>query len=181
MGAKAESWQRAEIAGPKKALLILKPLVVTAMVKRSKRPILIVGHHALEDYSQEIRAVDYAIQISRAAKIPFVATAHTTKELLRRKFKPAAFMPAVDIANRLGDSAWKGLDGKGSYDLGLFLGLPYYMGFVILAGLKHFSPNLKTISLDRFYTPNATWSFPNLKVQDWKENMEVIIKNLRGR
>ena len=181
MGAKAESWQRAEIAGPKKALLILKPLVVTALVRRSKRPILIVGHHVLEDYSEETRAVDYAIHISRTAKIPFVATAHTTKELLRREFEPAAFMLAVDIANRLGDSAWKGVDGKGSYDLALFMGLPYYMGFVILAGLKHFSPNLKTISLDRFYTPNATRSFPNLKVQDWKENMEVIIKNLGGR
>ncbi|MFQ5822105.1 MAG: carbon monoxide dehydrogenase beta subunit family protein, partial [Candidatus Heimdallarchaeota archaeon] len=42
MGMKAEPWQKAEIAGPKKALLILKPEVVVAMVKRAKRPILVV-------------------------------------------------------------------------------------------------------------------------------------------
>ena len=50
MSVKAEPWQRAEIACPKKALLILKPEVVVAMVKRAKRPILIVGYLATEDY-----------------------------------------------------------------------------------------------------------------------------------
>ena len=50
MGVKEEPWQTAEIAGPKKALLILKPEVVTAMIQRAKRPILIVGHLAAEDY-----------------------------------------------------------------------------------------------------------------------------------
>ncbi|MCK4885653.1 CO dehydrogenase/acetyl-CoA synthase complex subunit epsilon, partial [Candidatus Bathyarchaeota archaeon] len=43
MSAKAEPWQTAEIAGPKKALVITKPEVAAAMIKRAKRPILIVG------------------------------------------------------------------------------------------------------------------------------------------
>ena len=46
MSMKAEPWQKAEIAGPKKALLILKPEVVVAMVKKANRPLLIIGHHA---------------------------------------------------------------------------------------------------------------------------------------
>jgi acetyl-CoA decarbonylase/synthase complex subunit epsilon len=42
MGVRIEPWQTAEIAGPKKALLILKPEVVVAMVKKAKRPLLMV-------------------------------------------------------------------------------------------------------------------------------------------
>ena len=180
MSAKAEPWQTAEIAGPKKALLILKPEVVVAMVKRAKRPILIVGHYAIEDYSDEAKMIDYAIRIGKTAGIPVVATAHTISEFIKRDFHSAAFMPAMDIGDRLTDPEWKGLDGKGPYDLALFMGLPYYMEFVILAGLKHFSTSLKTISLDRFYNPHATWSFPNLSIGDWNESFKVIVNKLGG-
>ncbi len=178
MSAKAESWQTAEIPGPKKALLILKPEVVVAMVKRAKRPILIVGHQAAEDYSEDVKMIDYAIRMNKISGIPIVATAHTMNEFLKRNFKAAASMPAMDIGNRLQDSEWKGLDGKGPYDLALFMGFPYYMEFVILSALKHFSTNLKTISLDRFYNPHATWSFPNLSVEDWSKSFEILLNKL---
>jgi acetyl-CoA decarbonylase/synthase complex subunit epsilon len=180
MGARAEPWQKAEIAGPKKALLILKPEVVVAMMKKAKRSILIAGHQAAEDYSDNVKMIDYAIRISKTTGIPVVATAHVTNEFIKRSFEPAAWMPAMDIGNRLRDPEWKGLDGMGPYDLAMFMGLPYYMQFVILAGLKHFSPNLKTISLDRFYNPHATWSFPNLPVEDWNESLETILRKLGG-
>jgi acetyl-CoA decarbonylase/synthase complex subunit epsilon len=178
MSMKAEPWQTAEIAGPKKALLILKPEVVVAMVKGAKRPVLVVGHLAAEDYSDDVKMIDYAIRMSKTAAIPVVATAHIATEFIRRGFQPAGWMPAMDIGNRLKDPEWKGLDGIGPYDLAMFMGLPYYMEFVILAGLKHFSTNLKTISLDRFYDPHATWSFPNLPVKDWNESFEIILSKL---
>ena len=181
MSAKAEPWQTAEIAGPKKALLILKPEVVVAMVKRAQRPILVVGHHALEDYSEDVRMIDHAIHLSKTAGIPLVGTAHITSELVKRDFQPAARMSAMDIVNRLGDPEWKGLDGNGRYDLAMFMGLPYYMEFVLLAGLKHFSADLKTISLDRFYNPHATWSFPNLSVTDWNDSLKTILNKLGGK
>ena len=157
MGVKAEPWQKAEIAGPKKALLVLKPEVVVAMVKRAKRPILVVGHLATDNDSEYGVMIDYAIRLNRAVGVPVVATAHTTNEFIKRGFQPESSMSAMDIGNRLQDPSWKGLDRQGSYDLALFMGLPYYMEFVILSALKHFSTNLKTISLDRFYNPHATW------------------------
>ena len=49
-------------------------------------------------------------------------------------------MPAVSIGNRLADPHWKGIDGKGPYNLAIFAGLPYQMGWTILSGLKHFAP-----------------------------------------
>jgi len=44
----AEPWHRAEISGPTKASVITKPEVVLALIKRAKRPILVVGHEAVE-------------------------------------------------------------------------------------------------------------------------------------
>jgi acetyl-CoA decarbonylase/synthase complex subunit epsilon len=176
---KAEPWQKAEIAGPTKALLILKPEVVTAMLKKAERPLLIVGHKAATEYSSDVKMIDYAIELSKTGRIPIVATAHMVHEFSKRGLKPAGSMSAMDIGSRLEDPQWPGLDGNGPYDLALFMGLPYYMEFVILSGLKHFA-NLKTISLSRFYNPHATWSFPNLSIKDWSETFRTMISKLGG-
>jgi len=176
--ATAEPWQKAEIPGPTKALVITKPEVVVAMVKKAKRPILIVGHEATE--TEEKKLLTYAIRISETGKIPLVATAHIVGEFLKKGFKPAASMPAVDIANRLTDPEWKGLDDKGQYDLAMLMGITYYMEWVLFSALKHFGQNLKTISLDRYFHPHASWSFPNLSFEDWAQNLEVIINKLGG-
>lgn len=178
--ATAEPWQTAEIPGPKKALIITKAEVAAAMIKRAKRSILIVGHKAAEIAFENKKLMDYAIKIARKANIPIVATAHMVNEFLKRGYQPADCMPAVDIGNRLTDIEWKGLDGGGQYDLALFVGLPYYMEWTILSGLKHFAPNLKTITLDNYYQPHASWSFPNISVKDWMENLKVIIEKVGG-
>jgi len=178
--ATGEPWQKAEISGPSKALVITKPEVVVAMVKKASHPLLVVGHEAAETEIGEKKLLDYAIRISQEGKIPIVATAHTVGEFMKKGFQPAAFMPAVDIGNRLVDPEWKGLDGKGQHDLAMFMGITYYMEWVIFSGLKHFGQNLKTISLDRYYHPHASWSFPNLPIQDLAQNLEVIISKLGG-
>jgi len=105
---KAEPWQKAEIPGPKKALVITKPEVVVAMIKRAKRPILIAGAKVAETDIAGEKLIDYVIKLAKAGKIPVVATAHTVGEFLKRGFKPDGFMPIVDIANRLKET----LSGK---------------------------------------------------------------------
>jgi len=174
----AESWQTAEIPGPKKALVITKPKIVTVMIKKAKRPILIVGHKAAEINLGEETLINYLIDLAKTANIPIVTTAHVVKEFVEKGFQPKAWMPVVDIANRLRDPEWKGLDGKGQYDLAIFVGIQYYMEWVILSGLKHFSSKLKTISLDRFYQPHASWSFPNIPLDEWKENLKIIKREI---
>ena len=180
MSGKAEPWQTAEIAGPTKANVLVKPEIAAAMIKRAKRPIIVVGHLSTKNDADTSKMIDYVIRLNKATGIPVVATAHTVREFVKKGFQPASVMSAMDIGNRLKDNSWNGLDGKGPYDLALFMGLPYYMEFVILSGLKHFSTNLKTISLDRYYNPHASWSFPNLKVEDWAQSFETIINKLGG-
>jgi acetyl-CoA decarbonylase/synthase complex subunit epsilon len=112
--------------------------------------------------------------------IPVIATGHTNRELLKRGYAKARVMPVVEVGQRLTDPLWNGIDGRQPYDLAIFAGLPYYMEWTILSGLKHFAPNLKTMTLDNTYQPNASWSFPNISVKDWLENLRDIIANLEG-
>ncbi|RJS77383.1 CO dehydrogenase/acetyl-CoA synthase complex subunit epsilon [Candidatus Bathyarchaeota archaeon] len=176
----AEPWQTAEIPGPKKAIVMAKPEIVVAMVKRAKRPIMIVGHKAAEIDLGEEKLIDYLIRFAKRTDIPVVATAHIIGEFLKRGFKPAAYMPAVNIGSRLADPQWEGLDGKGQYDLAVFVGMQYYFEWLILSGLKHYAPYLKTLTLDNVYQPHASLSFPNLSMEKWKENLKVIMEKLEG-
>jgi acetyl-CoA decarbonylase/synthase complex subunit epsilon len=176
----AEPWQTAEIPGPKKASVITKPEVVVAMIKRAKRPILIVGHMAAEIELEDKKLIDYMIDFAQKANMPIVATAHIVGEFLKRDYRPAGWMPAVDIGNRLTDPAWLGLDGKGPYDLAMFIGLPYYMEWTILSGLKHFASNLKTVTLDNVYHPHASSSFPNISERVWMKNLKLMIRKFEG-
>jgi acetyl-CoA decarbonylase/synthase complex subunit epsilon len=179
--AMAEPWQKAEIPGPLKALVLTKPEVAVVMIKKAKRPILMVGHEAVDIALPSGRPIDFVAQLARAVNIPLVAAAKTSKTLLEIGLKPAAFMGSVDIANRLRDNSWEGLDGQGSYDNLLILGFPYYVAWLVLSGLKHFAPHLTTLSLDRYYQPHATWSFPNTSDEGWEQNLKVIVKNLGGK
>lgn len=178
--ATAEPWQIAEIPGPKKALVVTKPEIVAVMVKKAKHPILVVGHLAVETELENGKLIDHVIAFAKKTKIPVVATAHIVGEFLNRKYKPADWMPAVDIANRLADPKWKGIDGEGQHDLALFVGLPYYMEWTLLSGLKHFAPHLKTITLDNVYHPHASWSFANISQKDWAENFKAMLEKFEG-
>jgi acetyl-CoA decarbonylase/synthase complex subunit epsilon len=88
-------------------------------------------------------------------------------------------MGIVDLTNRLTDPEW-GLDGKGPHDVVAFSGVQYPLLSQMLSTLKHFAPNLRTIALDRFFQPNADWSFPNLKEDEWEKEMLKVQEILSG-
>ncbi|WP_174591540.1 CO dehydrogenase/acetyl-CoA synthase complex subunit epsilon [Methanocella conradii] len=175
-----EPWQIAEISGPKKAAVISKPEVIDAMIKRSKHPIMVVGHLAAKTVINDKKMIDYLIDLGNKRNIPIIATGGTNRELLDRGYTQATIMPAVDAGQRLSDHAWKGLDGKGPYDLVIFAGLPYYMEWTILSNLKHFASHVKTISLDTVYQPNASFSFSNISTKEWLESLNAIIGHKEG-
>jgi acetyl-CoA decarbonylase/synthase complex subunit epsilon len=140
----------------------------------------VVGHQAVEIQVGEEKLIDYAIRLSGAARIPLIATAHIAGDIRKRGFREVVSMPLVDIVNRLIDESWTGLDGNGPYDLAIFMGIHYYMEWVILSGLKHFAPTITTLSLDPFYQPHARWSFPNMLLKDWKQSLNEIIDRIQA-
>jgi acetyl-CoA decarbonylase/synthase complex subunit epsilon len=141
---------------------------------------LVVGSNA-NIYNLEGKPlIEYIIDFAKASKVPIVATAHMVGEFLKRDYKPAGFMSAMDIGNRLVDPKWKGIDGKGPHDLAMFVALPFYMEGLILSGLMHFAPKLRTVTLDNKYHPHASWSFPNAGVKIWAENLKIITSKFEG-
>ena len=124
--------------------------------------------------------IEYIIDFANASKVPVVATAHMVGEFLRRGYQPAAFMNAMEIGQRVEDPSWQGLDGKGHPDLVMFVALPYYMEALILAGRKHFAPDLKTMTLDNLFHAHASWSFPNATLEDWAANLKVMTSKFNG-
>jgi acetyl-CoA decarbonylase/synthase complex subunit epsilon len=175
-----EPWQCAEVAATKKANPITKPEVAVALIKRAARPIMVVGSNATERWMEGKQLIEYLIDFANVSKVPVVATAHMVGEFLKRGYEPAGFMSAMDIGNRLVDPSWQGLDGKGHPDLAIFVGLPYYMEGLILSGLKHFNPDLKTMTIDNLYHPHASWSYPNAALEDWAVNLKVMTSKFEG-
>jgi anaerobic carbon-monoxide dehydrogenase, CODH/ACS complex subunit epsilon len=175
-----EPWQIAEIPGPKKATVVSRPEVIDAMIKRSKHPVMIVGHEAARVALDDKKMIDYLIDLGKTRNIPIIANANTNIEFLNRGYTQATIMPAVEAGHRLSDGEWKGLDGKGPYDLAIFAGLPYYMGWTILSGLKHFAPQVRTVSLDNWYQPNASFSFANVSTAEWLKNLDALVGHREG-
>jgi CO dehydrogenase/acetyl-CoA synthase complex epsilon subunit len=169
-----EPWQCAEIASTKKANPIQKPEIAVAMIKKASHPLLIVGSNATQRYLEDKPLIEYLIDFANASKVPIIATAHMVGEFIKRGFQPAGFMSAMDIGNRVVDPTWQGIDGKGHPDLVIFVGLPYYMEALILSGLKHIAANLKTMTLDNTYHPHASWSFPNMTLEEWTNSLKTI-------
>ena len=177
-----EPWQCAEISATKKANPITKPEVAVGIMKKATHPVLVVGSNATERCMEGKLLIEYLIDFARASQIPVVATAHMIGEFLKRGFEPAGYMSAMDIGNRLVDPEWQGIDGKGPHDMALFIGIPYYMEALILSGLKHFAPGLKTITLDNMFHAHASWSFPNATLEEWANNLKVMTSKFeRGK
>lgn len=183
---KDEPWQAAEIPGPKKAMIIAKrklfisfPQVVTSLIRRSKNPILIAGHKTAEIKLSRMNLIDYVIQLAEAANMPVASSPRILGEFIRRGFKRVFGTPIIDVVNRIEDPSWAGFEGKGPYDLVMLIGFDYHVGWLFLSSLKHFSRDIKTVSLDMYYQPHASWSFPNIARKEWETSLETILNGLR--
>ena len=143
---------------------------------------MVVGHEAAAmELSEGTTLMDLLAELAKKTNIPVVATAHARMALAERGVEPVAVMSILDIGQRLSDPDWPGLDGGGQYDLALVAGLPYYMGWVVLANLKNFAPHLKVVCLDPYYQPHATWSFPNTAPEEHEKNLKALIASVGGR
>lgn len=171
----ATPWQLGNIPGPRRAMS-LKAEVAAKLIQGAKRPLMAAGSLALETKVGGGLLIDVIVKLGENG-IPIVATAHTLKGFVERGFDPAASMGIVDLTNRLTDPEW-GVDSKGPHDIIVFSGVRYPLLSQMLSTLKHFATNLRTISLDRFFQPNADWSFPNLKEEEWGKEILMVVKTL---
>ncbi len=177
-----EPWQKAEIAGPIKAVPIKDPKALATIIKKYKKPIIIVGH--LISKVEGMDLVEYIIDLAKTIDADVVVTNTLIRKFHERGFKRATYMPALEIIDRLRDPLWRGIHGDGNYDLAIFIGFQYYYEWLLLSSLKHFAyERLDTISLGPYFQPNAKWTVPTLPLNTWYKYLtdlkDSLTKSLR--
>ena len=158
------------IPGPKMARAVM-PSVSGKMLAKAKRPLLIVGSQV---HDEEVLARAVALG-KTGVQIAAVGNAYAS---LGNKGLDVHYANMHALASYLCDPNWKGLDGKGNYDLVVFFGLTYYYASQAISALKNFS-NIRVISLDKYYHPNADMSFGNLKNDVFIAALDEVLKELQ--
>ena len=167
------------LTGTKGARLVEDPAQMARLIKRAERPLLILGARTLTFTLDGRQLIEYALDIAQAGDIPICATAHTQKRVLELGVTPDSTYDVIEIVNHLRDPDWQGVRKEGNHDLVIFVGFRTDLGNQALSTLKHFAPHLRTMTLCKYYYPNADHSLGNLKDDKWKEFLEGLIANLK--
>jgi acetyl-CoA decarbonylase/synthase complex subunit epsilon len=167
----------ANVPGPEMAR-VASPEVIGNAIASAKRPLLVVGSEILED-----ELIDKAIEIGKCG-IPIAASGHSIRGFVEKGYEDAKYIELHEFTNYLRDPDWKGMDGEGNYDMVIFFGIIYYYASEMLSCIKNFatSPLMRSVSIDRYYHPNARMSFENISPKDmdrYKEMLDIIIERIR--
>jgi acetyl-CoA decarbonylase/synthase complex subunit epsilon len=168
------------LTGIKAARVIDDAEEYASLIKRVKRPLLVLGPRLLQLSLDGKLLLEYALEMAKTANIPICATAHVKGKMVELGVKPESVCDAVEIVNHLKDPDWQGVRKEGNHDLVIFFGLRTDLGNQSLSTLKHFAPHLKTMTLCKYVYPNADYSLPNFrKDAQWREFLENLISSLK--
>ncbi|MFQ6123910.1 MAG: CO dehydrogenase/acetyl-CoA synthase complex subunit epsilon [Candidatus Heimdallarchaeota archaeon] len=143
------------------------------LLKKATNPLLIVSK--LDDFEMNV-AIKFMKNLAERGNT-IVFTPWAVKAFQGQDISYNAILGLVEVTNRLVKGGQIG-NKNGDFDLVLFLGGLYYYQSQILSAIKNFATHLTTVSLMRYYQPNATYSFPNLKEKRWISEMESVLETL---
>jgi len=169
-------FEMAQIPGPEMAKTYM-PKVIAAIIKKSKRPLLVVGAELFEDPVM----FDKMIEIGKTG-IPIAATAHSVKGFVDRNYMNNVYQIGLHpLTSYLRFPDWKGLDGQGQYDTVIFMGIFYKFANAMFATLKNFNRDIKRVSIDRYYHVNANMTFGNMafRTDDYHAAVDEVIAALK--
>ncbi|MBM3176041.1 MAG: hypothetical protein FJZ93_10070, partial [Chloroflexi bacterium] len=95
------------LTGTKAARIIEDAEEYAMLVKKAKRPLLVLGPKILTKPVEGKPLFEYAVEIAKTLDIPICATAHTKKKLVELGVEPASTYDIIEILNHLKDPAWK--------------------------------------------------------------------------
>ena len=97
------------LTGIKSAKLIDDPAEYANLIKKAKRPLLVVGPLLLASTADGRSLMQYALDISKTCSIPTCATAQTRGKMVELGIEPDSVYDVVEIVNALKDPDWKGV------------------------------------------------------------------------
>jgi acetyl-CoA decarbonylase/synthase complex subunit epsilon len=149
-----EPWILPAIPGTQQAKLVQKKNWEELL--GTKKKILIIGAHI--DYNM----IKFIKELSTNYGIKIIGIGKGYK-VLKENGVPADF--CSDIA--------EAKTKHGNVDTIFLAGFSYYFASNIFSHFKHFS-KITTVSIERFYQPNATYSFPNLTPKRWEQFIQDL-------
>ena len=151
-------WQIGRGLGKGDLPKITTPEFYVKKIKKAKRPLFVFGPSLLEAKYDGKLGIDYTIELLKVCDVAVVAVGHAIKGYLERGFKPDAYMPVINIIDRLKDPTWEGVRKEGQHDLIIFFGVLCPLGEQGISTLKHFAPHLETMTICPRYHPSADMS-----------------------
>ncbi len=169
-----DSWLRAETGGTKQASVISKPEVLLALMRKAKKPVVIIGHETMTDILRTAILIRL-VSLLQEKGFDVICTSHIAGQVISHGVTISGSFGSMEIIDRLRDPSWTGPYGKGQYDLVFIAGFSYSLGWLLMSGLKQGAPDTKVVSLDYRYQPHASWSYANMKTDRWKEEIERFL------
>ena len=175
----ARPYQKANIPGPEMGTSVYDPKVMANLISDSKRKVMIIGAESINWELDGKKVADYYIEIAKKLDCQVISTGHVFKYLKDKINKDKLYdMSLINITGRLVDEGWKGIDGKGQYNMAIFGGHIVYYVSQTMSRIKNYSNWVRNIDLDKYSHPNARFSLPNLSDDEWKRFLEELIENL---
>lgn len=166
------------LTGTKGAKVIEDPKACADLIKKAKRPLLVIGARAIDHLIGDKLHLEYCLALAKKSGIPICATAHVKKKVLELGTTPDSEYDIIEIIHHLKFEDWKGVKKEGNHDLVIFSGVRCDLAEQGLSTLKHFAPHLKTMALCRFSHPNADYALPILNAEKWKNYWDDLLMNL---
>lgn len=166
------------LTGLKAARIIEEPRECAGLIKKAKRPLLVIGPRSFDRLINGKLHLEYCLDMAKSAKIPICATAHVKKKMLELGAAPDSVYDIIEIINHLKYPDWKGVKKEGNHDFVIFSGVRCDLAEQGLSTLKHFAPHLKTMALCRFGHPNADYALPILSPEKWRVYWDDLLANL---
>ncbi|MDK6028775.1 carbon monoxide dehydrogenase beta subunit family protein [Ignisphaera sp. 4213-co] len=171
-----EYWLKGDIPpGPVKATVVTDVNRVVEIIRKYLgQEAILVGANIKEiEAAGNINVIDHIIEMAKALNAPvIVSSSDVVKRIDEKGFKGYKILFPLEAIQKIS----KGLV---PCKLAIFIGFRYAYEWLLLNYLKHYRPDVQSLSLDPYAQPNATWTLPSLPLVVWYKNFTHIVESLK--
>lgn len=171
-----EYWLKGDIPpGPIKAAVITDISRIAEIIKKNIGREAILAGPMIKDVENIVGdVVGHLIELSTAVKAPIITSdSILVKRFVEKEFNNYVVMFPLEVIRKISRNELN------HYKLLILIGLRYAYGWLILNHLKHYKPEVQTLSLDPYPQPNATWTLPSLPLSLWHKNFVQLVEIIK--